>query len=325
MDRAALKQKGKAAYKKNMLPCMLAAIVMAFFVEGTISFPTVSSYTTDYTTEAVTDTETAAGTESILETADGAAADTELISDTESSVSEESALSEEEETALMQQMYRELFRQAVMMLGIFLPTGLGAFITMFISGFGSLATFVILLAGNVFEVGCKGFYVQNLEEERTGFKTILCNFKKGKYWKTVMTGLYRALYIVLFGFLLIVPGVIKAYDYYLVPYLLAENTSMTEKEILRKSRDMMAGHRKEAFLLDLSFIGWDILSILTLGVLGVFYVNPYKYSSRAAFFIELRGPKAGSRRGSYVYTSTGGRPGSLGVPGNNGKLYKPKK
>lgn len=78
-------------------------------------------------------------------------------------------------------------------------------------------------------------------------------------------------------------GIIKKYSYSMVPYLLAENPGLRAKEAITLSRKMMKGHKWEYFVAEVSFLGWEILNMITLGISGIFYSNPY----RAAFFGEF--------------------------------------
>ena len=88
--------------------------------------------------------------------------------------------------------------------------------------------------------------------------------------------------------LLIVPGFIKAYEYCMIPYLLADHPEMTRQEAFATSKAMMKGNKWKAFVLDLSFIPWDILSALTLGIVSVFYVAPYRQLTAAALYEKLK-------------------------------------
>ena len=74
----------------------------------------------------------------------------------------------------------------------------------------------------------------------------------------------------------------------MIPYLLADNPQMTKEEAFAESKRMMQGQKWNAFVLDLSFIGWDILSGMTMGILGIFYVQPYKDGTHAALYEALR-------------------------------------
>jgi uncharacterized membrane protein len=73
----------------------------------------------------------------------------------------------------------------------------------------------------------------------------------------------------------------------MIPYILADHPELTSKEVFAKSKEMMKGQKWHAFVLDLSFIGWGILSLFTLGLLGTFYVTPYRNMTNAALYEKL--------------------------------------
>ena len=80
-----------------------------------------------------------------------------------------------------------------------------------------------------------------------------------------------------------IPGVMLVFSYAAAPYIMAQDPQCEGLEALRRSRELMKGNRMDLFLLDLSFIGWDILSLFTLGI-GSLFLNPYKEAARASFF-----------------------------------------
>ena len=86
----------------------------------------------------------------------------------------------------------------------------------------------------------------------------------------------------------IIGGVIKTYEYQMIPYLLAENPHLKEKEVFRLSKQMMKGNKWKSFVLDLSFMLWYILSVLTLGLVGILYVNPYTEATKTELYVHLR-------------------------------------
>ena len=98
----------------------------------------------------------------------------------------------------------------------------------------------------------------------------------------------KDLFIWLWSLLFIIPGIIKAYEYRLVPYIISENPQMNYRDALAESKKLMAGNKWKSFVLDLSFIGWDLLAGLTLGVLDIFFVGPYKASTDAALYETLK-------------------------------------
>ena len=134
--------------------------------------------------------------------------------------------------------------------------------------------FLGIFVGNVLLVGDNVFYIKN-RTERAGIKTMLEPFRSGHYGNVVLTMFLMELYIFLWSLLFIIPGIIKTYEYLMVPYILAENPGMDRKEAFAISRRMMEGQKWDAFVLALSFLGWGILSIFTCGILGIFFLNPY--------------------------------------------------
>lgn len=139
---------------------------------------------------------------------------------------------------------------------------------------------------NPMTVGCCKFF-KNGRDGRQDVKDIFrmvrdCN-------KTVsMTMLLKAIYLTLWSLLFIVPGVIKGYEYAMVPYLLLDHPEMSRQEIFAESKRMMMGNKWDAFVLDLSFIGWHLLGACTFGILTFLYVNPYQYYTEAELYHVLR-------------------------------------
>ena len=82
--------------------------------------------------------------------------------------------------------------------------------------------------------------------------------------------------------------VIKTYEYRMIPYILAENPRIKRKEAFELSKQMMKGNKWKTFILDMSFFGWNFLSVLTLGILSIFYVNPYNAATIAELYATLK-------------------------------------
>lgn len=134
-----------------------------------------------------------------------------------------------------------------------------------------------------------------------GAQNVLIRFREGDpdlrdvavpfkvcYKNTVKTMFLRTLYIWLWSLLLIVPGIVKAYEYRMVPFLLAEDPAMSRQEAFAKSKEMMKGNKWHAFVMDWSFILWDILGICTLGIVELFYVAPYRALTNAELYHTLK-------------------------------------
>ena len=111
------------------------------------------------------------------------------------------------------------------------------------------------------------------------------------YLHKVFVLFMKNLFLFLWSCLLIIPGIVKSYEYRMVHYILQENPEIGWKEALQKSKEMMDGSKWQAFLLDLSFIGWALLSCLTCFLLGLFFLMPYKMNADAALYERLKAEK----------------------------------
>ena len=144
-----------------------------------------------------------------------------------------------------------------------------------------------IFVGNLFEVGGCRFYEEN-SEHKTRIALIVDGFLNGAYLRNVATIFFRDLYTVLWSLCLIVPGIVKSYEYKMIPYILAENPEISRKRAFEISKNMMDGEKWNAFVLDLSFIGWSLLSTITVGIVGILYVNPYINTTWAEFYKVMR-------------------------------------
>lgn len=138
------------------------------------------------------------------------------------------------------------------------------------------------------EIGGCRFFIENAYE-MPGAERIFFAFKSGHYGKMVLTLFLRGLFTFLWSLLLIIPGIIKSYEYRMIPYLLADCPEMSREDAFRISKEMMQGQKMEAFILDLSFIAWRLLSAVTCGIVEIFYVGPYIHATNAELFLTLRG------------------------------------
>lgn len=150
----------------------------------------------------------------------------------------------------------------------------------------ALVLVIDVFVANPLEVGIRRFFTQNLNQSAS-VKEITYAFDSN-YKNIAKTMFYRDLYTFLWSLLFIIPGIVKAYEYRMIPYLLAENPMMSKEEAFAASKQMMDGQKWRTFVLDLSFFGWILLSGFTCGILSIFYVNPYVFSTEAALYERLR-------------------------------------
>lgn len=133
---------------------------------------------------------------------------------------------------------------------------------------------LVIFVGNVLLVGGNRFFILN-QTEMPGVGTLGYGFQSGHYGNIVLTMFLRDLFTALWSLLFVVPGIIKHYEYLMVPFILAENPGMNRKEAFLISKQMMMGKKWEVFVMDISFLGWRILEGMTFGLVGIFYAEPY--------------------------------------------------
>ena len=146
---------------------------------------------------------------------------------------------------------------------------------------------VSILVSNVVNVGCTRYFIEN-REHKTGVGQLFYAFKGGRYGTTVLVMFLKNLYVFLWSLLFVIPGIVKGFSYRLVPYILAENSDLDKNRVLKMSQEMMRGHKWELFVLGLSFFGWEFLSVITAGIVGIFYVNPYMQATLAEFYSAVK-------------------------------------
>ncbi|MBR2100952.1 MAG: DUF975 family protein [Eubacterium sp.] len=141
-----------------------------------------------------------------------------------------------------------------------------------------LAPLAITLAG-VFYSLIKGKNMSWNEE----FSYVFSKTFDKNYWNKFLLNLLTGIFTVLWSLLFIIPGIVYYYKIYFVNFIMAEKPELSWKEAVNISKKMTDGHKGELFVLDLSFIGWDILTGLTLGLVGI-YVLPYQYTTKALYY-----------------------------------------
>lgn len=136
------------------------------------------------------------------------------------------------------------------------------------------------------QIGESRVYLESINYKKTKVKRLTYAFKKGRYFSSIRALLLMEVYKLLWN-LTIVGGIIKSYSYKMVVYIIAENPSINAKDAIKMSREMMQGSKFQAFKLDLSFIGWNILQYLTFGIAGV-YITPYYRTTYTELYNLLR-------------------------------------
>ncbi|MCR4688383.1 MAG: DUF975 family protein [Saccharofermentans sp.] len=268
--RKSLKEKAKKAFKLNYWKCVLCALIFAIFVGGatggfsgasTGSAGSAMSNVFNDRAEEVQEIDHEAELDVDVEERDG---EMVIIDEEGNEVPEGGAIAAG--IAFIAVMF------VLMGIVILIATAVGLVVEAFLI--------------KPIEYGLRFFFRRNLDEP-ANLSLIAHSFDKN-YMNSVKAGFFSQLFISLWSLLFVIPGIIKSYEYRLVPYLVSENTEMTWKEALAESTRLMKGHKWNTFVLDLSFIGWEILSFFTCGLLSIFYVDPYKLSTDAALYEAIK-------------------------------------
>ena len=279
--RAELKSKAKFSFKRNYWKSVLISLILALLVGGGSSGSSISS----------------AVSNNLIGSSDSSVTDD--YSNDDSSLYDGNDFYDDTYDGNVEDDIDDLKSMADNTAGMM---AIGIFLIVFIIVFVALMAVFILLDVFIFnplEVGCKKYYLRNLNEPAQ-VGNIGYAFDNN-YKNITKTMFFRDLFTVLWTLLFIIPGIVKSYEYQMIPYLLADNPQMTKEQAFEESKRMMQGQKWKAFVLDLSFIGWNILSALTLGILGIFYVQPYMDATHAALYEALRYgmPYNNAQYGSY--------------------------
>ena len=135
-------------------------------------------------------------------------------------------------------------------------------------------------------VGMNRFFMEN-RISGSKIERLFYVFKSGNYLNVVKTMFLMNLKIFLWSLLFIIPGIIKSYEYYMVPYILSENPGISSKRAFEISKEMTNGEKFDIFWLGLSFFGWILLGTLACGI-GVLFVEPYLQTTFAELYQVMR-------------------------------------
>lgn len=149
---------------------------------------------------------------------------------------------------------------------------------------GGVFGLAVFLLGGTLQLGYSQFLLKQHDGQAAEFNDLFSQFHR--YGTGFAQRFLRNLYVALWGILFIIPGIVKSYSYAMTPFLLADHPELTASEAISRSQELMDGHKMDLFVLDLTFIGWDLLASMTAS-LGNIALNPYKNAAHAAFYRQL--------------------------------------
>ncbi|WP_274361815.1 DUF975 family protein [Paenibacillus thermotolerans] len=142
-----------------------------------------------------------------------------------------------------------------------------------------------LLLSGAFSYGLYSFFLQQTRGQQPELGVLFSGFQK--FGATLVLYLLMAIFTALWSLLLIIPGIIAAFRYSMAYFIMIDNPGIGAMEAINQSKLMMKGYKGKLFMLYLSFIGWALLCIVTLGI-GYLWLMPYMQASLAAFYEQLK-------------------------------------
>ena len=181
-------------------------------------------------------------------------------------------------------MYAKDFRDAARKClgGCWITAILCAVVYSLLSGALNATVVGLILLGGPFAYGYTAFWLGQVRWQKPGLEVLFSGLQQS-FVNSIAVYLLQGIFTFLWGLLFVIPGIIKGYSYALSMYILRDHPEMEALEVIDTSRAMMDGNKWRLFCLDLSFIGWYLLSLVTFGIAGL-YVGPYVQCARAQFY-----------------------------------------
>lgn len=143
------------------------------------------------------------------------------------------------------------------------------------------------LITNPFSVSFRRIFLEARTYKKVDYQKFAYLFYNKCLFNVAIAQALRGLYLFLWAFT-IVGLPIAYYRYKMLSYILAENPSIKPLVALKLSKEMMRGHKWEAFKLDISFLPWYLISSFSFGILSILFVNPYKIATISEYYVYLR-------------------------------------
>lgn len=145
------------------------------------------------------------------------------------------------------------------------------------------ATVFTVFVLNPLQVGAVSYFTKNVDSD-AALGELGSGFSQARYLGVIKVMFLKGLYTFLWSLLLVVPGIIKSYEYRFIPYLASAHPEMDSNTLFQASRAMTDGRKMQLFIMDLSFLGWRLLGAVTFGLVNIFWTTPYRESAFAACY-----------------------------------------
>lgn len=150
------------------------------------------------------------------------------------------------------------------------------------SGTSTITSIIQIIVAAILEVAAINVYIKmSRSPEPVSLKTFIEGMNN--WARALLASLWQALWIFIWTLVFIIPGIIKAYAYSQMFFIVAEYKNVSVTKAMRISMIITHGHKWDLFVMELSFIGWALLATLTLGI-GYFWLIPYMQMTRVNAF-----------------------------------------
>jgi uncharacterized membrane protein len=276
-----LKRRSRQALTRNFAVCFLACIILGFLSAN----PSAFSENTNETVE-------------LLKSVAGVAPDTPLASaandllKTINQVKSSTALGTDSSAGVISTIYTGVRAAGSMgkaLLDFVNSTMLDNRLSMTVISGGGMAVTIALFffVSEILLIGSQRLFLENRLYPKTSLSRLFFIYQVRKLFPAARIVFLKYVRLFLWAFT-IIGFPLKYYSYYLVGFIQAENPDVPSRTIFRLSENMMRGHRFRVFLFDLSFTGWYLLSLLTFGLVGYIWLNPYRAAAQAELYATLR-------------------------------------
>lgn len=259
-NRKELKEKGKAAFRANRITCIFAAFLLTLAVSGTNGFgsPLEVKYSNDGPSLTFFGVQRGELQE-LFDDSDEFVYD-DYYDESDVSVGDSS----------LPPIFGVVFG-GILLIVIVVTVGISVFVL------------------NPMSVGLYKFFFDNSDNPSAGLTRSNIGLGFSNHYMNFVGALFATeLFTFLWTLLLIVPGIIKQLEWRMVRYILAENPEMSGADARALSSEMMDGNKWDAFVLDLSFIGWTLLGAITLGIGNIIWTNPYHAATNTELYLALK-------------------------------------
>ena len=283
-NRKELKEKGKSVFRANRITCIFAAFLLTLAVSGTTGFGSPLEF--KYDSDGPSLTFFGVQREGFQELVDYYSSEEDGLAYDYDGLVEDEDFADDSDELNFEGNYDEPDVSAG---DSSLPPIVGAI-------FGGILLIVIIVAVgisvfvlNPMSVGLYKFFLDNSDNTSAGLTRSNIGLGFSNHYMNFVGAVFTTeLFTLLWTLLLIVPGIIKQLEWRMVRYILAENPDMSGAEARKLSSEMMEGNKWDAFVLDLSFIGWALLGMITLGIGNIIWTNPYQAATNTELYLALK-------------------------------------